>query len=462
MDEIEALLIEDNAGDARLVKEHLREASGIRVNLHWCPAFAEGVEKLAAQPVDVVLLDLSLPDSVGLATLTRLAERFPRIPVVILTGHEDESTALRAMRHGAQDYLIKDQLSPSSLARAMRFAIERSRAMNAGGGDVHALAADLRRHLDVLRAEHVALARLVATPGGASAPRPVADVGETLQNRYVLDALLGRGSYGRAFRATDVLLDRQVVVKILHPGMADGAEGERQFVKEARLLAGLDHPRVVRVHDFGFHAKLPFYVMEYAEGGSLVDLLAPETGLGIERAVQIADQVLEGLEHIHARGVLHRDLKPANILLTQKGDAKLGDFGMALLRSENATAGSLVAGPSGGGTPAYAAPEILLAQPLSPASDIYGVGHVLFEMLTGKPHYVLQRAGRNEASRALKTALAGAPPNLAESLATLIREALDRQPAQRCQSAREMRERLSEAVAELNPGGTGGAIVPRR
>lgn len=464
MPETRVLLIEDNHADARLVQEYLREAAEADVALEHRGTLASGFERLALEDIDVVILDLTLPDGQGLPMLTRLNALHPRVPVVVLTGHEDEAMALRAMRHGAQDYLVKGQLDGRALLRSLRFSMERMHALGSSPGALQTITSDLRRQLDLLQAEHAAIERLLEAPARAPAPPPLGHgepaTGLLLQNRYALGELLGSGSYGRAFLAFDQLLKRHVVVKLLHTTFAASADAERQFVKEARLLASLDHRRVVRVYDFGFQSSSPFYVMEYAEGGSLADLLAKKEGLSATRAVRLADQVLEGLEYVHAHGVLHRDLKPANLLLDRDRDVKIGDFGMALLSSPQATLAGLPGNT--GGTPAYAAPEALQAKPLSPASDVYAVGAVLYEMLVKVPYERASRGGAREPDRLLRDAVAGWHVPDPELLTKIVLHALEKSPLRRIQSAAIMREKLHEVGLAPSRGGKGAGSARLR
>lgn len=464
MTETRVLLIEDNPGDARLVQEYLQDAIGADITLEHCDTLAAGLERLSHQDIDVVILDLTLPDGHGLPMLTRLNGIYPNVPIVILTGQQDEAIALRAMRHGAQDYLVKGQLDGRGLLRALRFAMERMHALGSSTGSLQTITSDLRRQLDLLQAEHAAIERLLETPS-RPATHPAPSHGEPatgglLQNRYALGELLGSGSYGRAFLAFDQLLKRHVVVKILHAAFAASADTERQFVKEARLLASLDHPRVVRVYDFGFDASSPFYVMEHAEGGSLADLLANTQRLSASDAVRAADQVLEGLEYVHAHGVLHRDLKPGNLLLDRNHHIKIGDFGMALLCSPQATLAGLPGNAVG--TPAYTAPEALQGKPLSPASDIYGVGAVLFEMLVKMPYERAARGGAREAASLLRDAATKWETPDPEPLMTVVMHALEKRPSRRIQSAAAMREKLQEIALPTSRGGIGAGSARLR
>lgn len=432
MTAIRVLLVEDNAGDARLLQEYLRE-SAPDVSLERVETLAAGLARLSMLDIEAVILDLSLPDASGLPALVRIKEHFPTTPIVIVTGLKDEATALRAMRQGAQDYLVKGHMDGPTIVRALRFAIERMRAVGPAPAGPGSAASELRAHLDLVKAEHAALDRLLAhhqAPPHPPAP-PAAAPGVTLQKRYALRSLLGRGSYGQAFLAHDEMLARQVVVKVLNDAFLPESEAERQFVKEARLLASLEHPRVIRVYDFGFNGPLPYYVMEYAEGGSLAQLLQ-RGALPLGQALQLVEDVLQGLEYVHSQGVLHRDLKPANILLNGRQEAKIGDFGLALLNAAPDATSANLAG-AGAGTPAYAAPETLHAEPLTPASDIYAVGAILFELIAGQAHVKVAKDGGASIKAAIERTIGQGSQT--DRVARVVRSMIERRPERRPQSA---------------------------
>ncbi|MGH2593110.1 MAG: protein kinase domain-containing protein, partial [Anaerolineae bacterium] len=149
-------------------------------------------------------------------------------------------------------------------------------------------------------------------------------IGTTLQNRYRLDAELGRGGMGVVYRARDTLLDRDVAVKVLSAA-ALGTEGRARLLREAQSAAQLNHPNIVGVHDAGEADSVPFIVMELVEGESLYN----RRPAALDEILSLARQMCAALEHAHAHGIVHRDLKPENVLITPDGTAKLMDFGLA-------------------------------------------------------------------------------------------------------------------------------------
>jgi TolB-like protein len=202
-------------------------------------------------------------------------------------------------------------------------------------------------------------------------------------DRYRVQRLLGEGGRKRVYLAWDTRLDRRVALAVVQTAVV-GAEELVRIRAEARAMARLaDHPNVVIVHDTGEQDGQPFIVSEYMAGGDLEGLLehTPERRLPVRRALQIAEQITRALEYAHDRGIVHRDLKPANVWLTGDGVAKLGDFGLALGTGlENA--GGAVAG-----TAAYMSPEQALGAPVDARSDLYALGAVLYEMVTGRPPF---------------------------------------------------------------------------
>ncbi|MEU7061556.1 protein kinase [Streptomyces sp. NPDC046197] len=203
-----------------------------------------------------------------------------------------------------------------------------------------------------------------------------------LADRYQLDERLGRGAMGEVWRATDQLLGRLVAVKLLHAEQAADAE---RFRLEAQTAGRLNHHNVVGMYDFGSHHDQLYLVMELIDGWSLAQERSMRGVLNPQHATAIAAQVAAGLAAAHQRGVIHRDVKPANVMLTGDGTAKIADFGIARFADEAASA--LTATGKILGTADYLAPERALGRPAQPASDVYSLGCVLYELLTGRPPF---------------------------------------------------------------------------
>ncbi|MEV0536542.1 protein kinase [Kitasatospora sp. NPDC050463] len=204
-------------------------------------------------------------------------------------------------------------------------------------------------------------------------------IGRALNGRYELVESIGVGGMATVWRGVDHVLGRQVAVKVLNGGLADDPRFAERFAREAQHAAMLVHPRIVMVFDSGVDQGSPYIVMELVHGLSLAALLAQQPGLPVERAVGIAAAVCEALTVAHGAGLVHRDIKPGNIMITNDGGVKVVDFGIARAGSS----GNLTQTASVLGTAAYLSPEQATASELDGRTDLYAVGCVLTEMLTG-------------------------------------------------------------------------------
>jgi serine/threonine-protein kinase len=214
-------------------------------------------------------------------------------------------------------------------------------------------------------------------------------VGRLLDGRYQITERLARGGMATVYRAVDTRLTRTVAVKVMHVGLGDDAEFARKFDREARAAARLSHPNVVAVFDQGQdiiegHSSRPYIVMEHIEGYTLRDVINTESPLRPLRALEVIEPVLAALAAAHDAGLVHRDVKPENVLISDRGQLKVADFGLAKAvssQTSTATQGLLI------GTVSYLPPELVLSGRADARSDVYSTGVVLFELLTGlKPH----------------------------------------------------------------------------
>jgi len=204
-------------------------------------------------------------------------------------------------------------------------------------------------------------------------------IGRLVDSRYEITARIARGGMATVYRALDRRLDRVVALKIMHPQLADGVDVAARFRREARAAARLAHPGVVGVYDQGSTDEMNYLTMEFVDGTNLRALLRRRGVLPVGEALQTVERVLDALAAAHRAGLVHRDIKPENILITTDGEVKVADFGLARAVSEAtvATAGSLL------GTVAYLSPEIVTNGEADARADVYAVGAMLYELLTG-------------------------------------------------------------------------------
>lgn len=265
---------------------------------------------------------------------------------------------------------------------------------------------------------------------------PRVEPGAVLGGRYRIISLLGSGGMGVVYRAHDSMLGEDVAIKFLPPALADDPVYMERLVVEARTARKVTHPNVCRVHDIGEIDGRMFLSMEYIDGEDLSSLLGRIGRLPSEKAAEFAQQLCGGLVALHERGLLHRDLKPSNLMIDGRGKLRLADFGLAI-----STATPLGA-HSSDGTPAYMAPEQLRGEGVSVRSEIYALGLVLYEMLTGRhPFASGSQARALEAPPSLDSAARGIDP----SFEPVVRQCLEPFPEHRPAS-------VSEVAAAL-PGG---------
>jgi serine/threonine protein kinase len=273
-------------------------------------------------------------------------------------------------------------------------------------------------------------------------------IGSLASGRYTLDRHLATGGMGTVYVATDTALSRTVAIKILKAEYASDRAFRARFETEARHAAGLDHPGIAKVYDFGETSNggepRPYLVMEYVDGQPLSTLLAPGRPLEPERVVDLITQTAVALQAAHDKGIVHRDVKPANLLITPDAKVKVTDFGIAKAASDTpiTQTGTII------GTAHYLPPEQAEGKPATPRSDIYALGVVLYECLAGTRPFV----GDNPVAIAISHVREQPPPlpdTVAPWLAALTMRMLAKDPDQRPASAGEL-------ARELRARGIGG------
>jgi Protein kinase domain len=261
---------------------------------------------------------------------------------------------------------------------------------------------------------------------------------------YRIEELAGRGGMGVVYRATDLDLERTVALKLISAELSDNSGFRRRFEAESKIAASLDHPNVIPLFHAGEHDGLLYLVMRYVEGEDLRDEIAMHGRLSPERAVSITAQIASALDAAHAKGLVHRDVKPANILLALGDHAYLTDFGLTkrlLVDSEETVTENLL------GTLDYVAPEQIRGQEVGPRTDIYALGCVLFNALTGKaPFAALEREGKLWAHVSEPPEPLGA--DFPAALDGVIARALAKEPAERFETAGDLADAAADALAD--------------
>ena len=263
--------------------------------------------------------------------------------------------------------------------------------------------------------------------------------------RYELHRRLGRGGMAEVYLATDQMLDRAVAVKVLFPALATDPGFVERFRREAQSAAGLNHPNIVGVYDWGEANGTYFIVMEYVEGESLAELIQREGRLHPDRAAEVASDIAAALGFAHRNGgVIHRDVKPGNVLITGEGAVKVADFGIARAMTDSSDQNLTKTG-SVMGTATYFSPEQARGQGVDPRSDVYSLGCVIYEMVTGRPPF----QGENAVAIAYKH-VQEAPvsprmvdPAIPDTLEAITLKCLAKNPTNRYPSAQDLRADLT-------------------
>jgi len=480
------LVVDDDAGNRDVLSRRLQ-----REGYAVVPAAggSEALALMAREQVDVVLLDVLMPDLDGLAVLERIKANPAThdVPVIMISALDELSAIARCIEAGAVDYLpkpfepvvLRARLAASlvekrfrdqerELARALAVVTDAASAVEAGTyqtgqlGDVaqrgdavgrlarvmDRMATEvgererrLRGRLDLLRGE-ITVARRTTEHAVVDLDDRLT-AGETFAGRYTIEAVLGRGGMGTVYRARDTELNETVAIKTLRPELVQDADSRERFKDEIRLTRRITHRNVVRTHDFGESNGLVYLTMEFVEGLTVRELLNVRRRLEVEPALAIGIQLAESLVVAHEMGVIHRDIKPQNMLLNDEGVLKVMDFGVARLVERTGGGAHTQAGMIVG-TPLYMAPEQLAAEAVDARADLYAVGVVLFEILTGEPPInaptvmALFNKVLNEHPRRPSELVATVPPGVDE----LVLQLLAKEPGDRVPSAAVLVERL--------------------
>lgn len=435
-DPITVLVVDD---DAALRKSFCRLLNRAGIETIAVSSGRAATELLAQQTVDVVLSDVRMPDMDGIELLKRVREEDQNVAVVLISGAPDLETALEAVQHGATEYLTKPILSAPLVA-----SLER--------------AAGTTRNK---RQQEADLQRLRTGQEQRNSVEPASGswTGTILGGRYEIGEQLGSGGMGVVYEARRVdLADKVVAIKILHRHLRFHEEILGRFRREAEVVARLNHENIVQVLDYEAPEDGPaLIVMERLRGHPLSNVLLGQGCLPVPRVAFIATQTLFALEAAHTAGVVHRDLKPENIFLTSMSGVpdivRVLDFGIAKFidQEENVRltqTGAIM------GTPLYLAPEQARGENVDARSDLYSLGSIMYEALSGR--VVFSAKSYNEllecVQRIQPRPLTELRSDLDPRLAEVVEKSLAKDPDDRFQSAREMINALAPWLDSIEPG----------
>ena len=271
--------------------------------------------------------------------------------------------------------------------------------------------------------------------------------GKTLGNYEVIERV-GRGGMAEVYKGYHPKLDRHVAIKILHGFLAEGEDFLARFEREAKAVASLRHENIIQIHDFDVQDENYYMVMEYVDGDTLTEKLQKlsktKSKMPLDEVLSITKQVAKALAHAHKQGIIYRDLKPSNILIAKNGQTFLTDFGIAKIASTTqfTSTGALI------GTPAYMSPELCKGIDLTPVSDLYSLGIIIYEMLTGEIPYDSETP-----LSILQKHITEPIPSLYEhrvdlpaAFEKIISTALAKEPEDRYQTADEISKALAQAI----------------
>jgi len=278
---------------------------------------------------------------------------------------------------------------------------------------------------------------------------PQSLIGKEIRH-YKLEKLIAKGSAGLVFKARDIMLDRVVALKLIakNDAMPHAIESRRRFILEAQSAGGLSHPGIVTVYSYGETDEYQFICMELVRGHTLAEILEEEKRLSVRRALNLFQQVLFALEASHRAGIVHRDIKPSNLMVSRDGRLKIMDFGIAKVSSLSiTTVGTIL------GTPYYMSPEQITGSKVDIRSDLFSVGAVLYQSLTGEKPFDA------ETSTGLAYQIVNVEPvspivnnpDIPQIICDIIHKSMMKAPGERYQSPSEMREAMARAVGELFP-----------
>ena len=273
------------------------------------------------------------------------------------------------------------------------------------------------------------------------------EIGQIIKERYEIIQLLGEGGMSYVYKANDKQLKRTVAIKTLKPNYVQQEKFVERFKREAQTAANLNHPNIVQIFDWGIGDE-PFFVMEYIEGNTLTSIIAKRRTISLNDVLFIGAQVSSGLQAAHSKGLVHRDIKPGNIMITPEGKVKVTDFGIVSLQNEESDitkTGSIL------GTASYISPEQAQGKPVSKESDLYSLGTVLYELITGRPPFEgdtpIATATKHITDKPEK--LSVFRPDIPKGIENAVLKLLHKYPKDRFKNAEDLRAILLQQKTQL-------------
>lgn len=373
------LIVDDEVMVLDLIKHQL---SGVPHAIITTPSSAEALEIVKRIEIAVLLCDLRMPGVDGNAVLSAAREANPNVVSVLMTGMGDLDATVRAINEGGIWKYLAKPWRREQLVGIVNEAVARYKTLCRQDALLKELAREITGEADAVRGDRddeessVPFIRRAFPFGRGKAAGRVGGK-KNLGNRYRLEEVLGEGGTGTVYRAHDTLLDMPVAVKVLGSRFTGDEIAISTLKEEARIAMQLSHRHIVRLHNLQKTAKNYFLVMEYVEGRTFRDVLKVYGKLPMDTVRQVVQVCADALSYAHRHGVVHKDLKPANLMLAKDGVLKIIDFGVACLIHAQEKSDTVV------GTPVYMSPEQIGGETLDARTDIYALGVIAYQLLTG-------------------------------------------------------------------------------
>ncbi len=373
------LIVDD---EQEILKLMYRQLVELPYNIVPTTSPAEALHLIETQEVAVLLCDLNMPHTDGNVILSKARAANPDIVSVAISGGADSSMTIKAVNEGGIWKYITKPWRANELVDLVRDAASRYMKLRRPQSKLKGLA-----HADSTGAEDSAASnhppkrprRIIGKKAELGVATPdSAGITGILGDRYELGGILGEGGLGTVYKAQDLFLNMPVAVKILNAEVSDNERAITTLKEEARIAMQLSHKHIVRLHNLQKESRHYYLVMEYVKGQTLWDIVNQHGALAMDSVLQIVYVCSDAISYAHRHGVLHKDMKPDNVLIDNDGVLKIIDFGIACLANAQDADQTIM------GTPAYMSPEQLRGEKLDARSDIYSMGVIVYELLTGK------------------------------------------------------------------------------